>query len=513
VNGAIIGLYYKPLLLTTYSILYSLFGANSFFYHFFQLILHISNTILIYILFTRFFKKELAFILSLLFLIHPLNADTVDYVANLQDVMFTFFGLLAMYIVIFKKQKPLTLFLAGLSFFLSLLSKETGVAFCVMIISYCFLFEKNKLKNYSIIMISLVIFYGIIHLAVIGSGFSTNQPFPIMRESLAVRLLSIPAIIVYYVTTFFYPMWLSLDHQWVIKTVTVKQFYLPLFMVVILLCLLYFFFYHIRKSIERVHLLTFFSIWFLIGLLLHLQIIPLDYTVANRWFYFPIIGLLGIFGVMIMQIHSKIYIRLLLTFCVLLIILLSVRTIIRNSNWYNGITLATHDLQYSPEDYSLESYLGVQYYNLGQYDKARNHFIRSTGLAPYWDLNWNYLGEVYEREGDAQNNKQLINKAKQMYFIAIKNSVNDEIPYDNMAHLLVFSADLSTESFIKDSLKKYPHGSELWYYLAIYELSKHNKQAALEDARNAYMSNPYNQDARNLYAALVNGTNVDIQIK
>ena len=88
-NGSIIGLYYKPLLLTTYSILYSFFGTNSF-YHFFQLVLHISNAILVFLLFTRFFKKGLALVLSLLFLVHPINADTVDYIANLQDTMFTF---------------------------------------------------------------------------------------------------------------------------------------------------------------------------------------------------------------------------------------------------------------------------------------------------------------------------------------------------------------------------------------------------------------------------------------
>ena len=360
----------------------------------------------------------------------------------------------------------------------------------------------------------MAILYGVIHLLVIGNGFSNNQPFPIMREGLQIRMLSIPAIISYYLTTFFFPLHLSLDHQWVVKNITAEQFYLPLFVVILLLILLSFIFFQLRKNIQHVRLLTFFSLWFLFGLLLHLQIIPLDYTVANRWFYLPVIGLFGIFGVIIMQVSAKKYERCLILFGILLILLFSVRTIIRNSNWYNGMTLATHDLQYSPEDYSLESYLGVQYYNLGQYDNAQKHFIVSTELAPYWDLNWNYLAEVYEREGEAHNNKQLINKAKQTYLIAIKNSVNDETPYDSLAHLLVFSGDPSAaQSFINNSLKKYPHGSELWYYLAIYELSIHNTQSALSDARNAYISNHNNQDAISLYSALLNGSKVNIQLK
>lgn len=513
-NGAIVGLYYKPLLLTTYSLIYILFGANSFFYHFLQLIFHISNAILVFILFTRFFKKELAFILSLFFLVHPINADTVDYIANLQDTMFLFFGLLSTYFVIFAKKKPLTLALVSVSFFLSLLSKETGVAFAFVIVGYCFLFEKQKLKWYIFLISLLVILYGILHLAIIGNGFSGNQPFPIMRTNLPIRLLTIPMICMYYLTTFFFPVHLTLDHQWVVKDLSFTQFYVPLGIDLFFLAAMLGVFFIIRNHFQNKKLFIFFSIWLLIGLTLHSQIIPLDYTVANRWFYFPIIGLLGLFGVVFTSLKiNKKYTVSLLACSIVVILLLSLRTVIRNSNWQNGITLASHDIRYSPKDYSLESYLGVQYYNQGNYTEAEKHFLRSTQLAPYWDLNWNYLGEVYERVGETQGKKQLVTKAKQMYRIAIKNSVFNETPYDTMAHLLVFSADPSAESFITDSLKKYPHDSELWYYLAVYHLSKHDKQSALAAVRNAYLSNPTNQEAITLYSALLNGSNVNIQLK
>lgn len=513
-NGAIIGLYYKPLLLTSYALVYSLFGSNSFVYHFLQLILHISNGILVFLLFTKFFKKELAFALSLVFLVHPINADTVDYIANLQDVLFTFFGLLALNMVIFKNKNRITLFLTGLYFFLSMLSKETGIAFAVIIVCYMFLFDKTNSKRYSLLIISLTLLYITIHLAIIGNGFSQSQPFPIMRASFPVRLFTIPAIIAYYVTTFFFPVYLTLDHQWVVEYPTIAQFYVPLIIDGIFFGLIVFLYFLIKNNRKEYKIFFFFCVWFISGLVLHLQIIPLDYTVANRWFYFPIIGLLGICGVLFTALYPKKLLakNILLLLVFLLIAVFSVRTIIRNSNWYSGMSLATHDLQYSPEDYSLENYLGVLYYNLGNYKLAEKHFQRSIQIAPYWDLNRNYLGEVYERVGESKGNKQLISKAKQTYLISIKNSINDETPYDNLAHLLVFTADKNAYSFLVDSLKKFPHSSELWYYLAIYELSNHHRQEALIDAKNAYINNPSNQDAVSLYSGLLNGSTINLQI-
>ncbi|MGH7203480.1 MAG: hypothetical protein ACREHC_03495, partial [Candidatus Levyibacteriota bacterium] len=41
-----VGLYYRPMLSTVLSIIYSLFGANPFFFHAIQLLFHISNVVL-----------------------------------------------------------------------------------------------------------------------------------------------------------------------------------------------------------------------------------------------------------------------------------------------------------------------------------------------------------------------------------------------------------------------------------------------------------------------------------
>src|SRR5258708_3970813 len=45
-QGAFEGLYYRPLMTTVFSLLYTIFGTQTFFFHFFQLSIHILNAIL-----------------------------------------------------------------------------------------------------------------------------------------------------------------------------------------------------------------------------------------------------------------------------------------------------------------------------------------------------------------------------------------------------------------------------------------------------------------------------------
>lgn len=58
------GLYYKPLMTISFSALYTLFGPNPFFFHLFQLLLHIANTVFFYFILKHLLKNiRLSFIL------------------------------------------------------------------------------------------------------------------------------------------------------------------------------------------------------------------------------------------------------------------------------------------------------------------------------------------------------------------------------------------------------------------------------------------------------------------
>ena len=370
-SGGVVGIYYKPLMVTFFSLIYSFFGANPFFFHLFQLSLHIANTILVFFLFKHFFKINLGFILSLIFLVHPINNEAVVYISNLQDVLFFFFGMVA---VLFSlKTYSIKNFLLIIIFLLlSLLSKTTGLALLAIVFLGSLIFNHQLLKKNAIFLPLLFIFYIIIHILVVGIGFSKDQPFPIMRLSFLERLITIPSIIFFYIKMFVFPKDLAIGYQGVVKTISFENFYLPILVITSFVSLWSLLLYIIKKNKDNLKKLLFFSVWFVIGLLFHIQIIPLDFVVADRWFYFPIIGLLGIIGIAItiIKVDIKKYGLLVILLPIIIISILSIRSFIRNLDFKDGLTLASHDTQIVKDSYSLYAYYGVELYNAARYDEA-----------------------------------------------------------------------------------------------------------------------------------------------
>jgi len=311
-SGSLGGMYYKPMMSVFFSVLYTVFGETPFFFHLFQMIIHIVNSILIFLIFEqfleRFFKKRnhlypFIFIISLLFLIHPINVESVVYVSALQDVLCMFFGLLSLYILMkYEASSRFTILSLGL-LLLSLFSKETGFVFIPICLSYLFLFKRKQLYEYGLFLFLMVIGYAFLRFGIAQVGLSKQGISPIMRVDLLVRLMTMPAIIFYYLKTFFLPLTLSIAQHWVVLVPTVNKFYIPLLSDILFFCLIIMFaIFLFKKKSEYFHYYIFFFIWFICGLGFHLQLFPLDMTVAERWFYIPSIGLLGMIVIILLQL-------------------------------------------------------------------------------------------------------------------------------------------------------------------------------------------------------------------
>jgi len=195
------GVYYKPLLLTVYSLIYTFFGEQAFFFHFFQVLLFVANAVLVFLLFKKFINLHLAFILSLIFLVHPINQAVAAYIATLQDTMFFFFGMLALLVATTHKVKY-SQFIVFSLLTLSLLSKETGIAFVFIHFLYIAFFRKERMRSTAIISFLLLVSYGIVHFLAVGAQFAAPQMYHIGRLPFQERLLNIPAIIIFYLQTF-----------------------------------------------------------------------------------------------------------------------------------------------------------------------------------------------------------------------------------------------------------------------------------------------------------------------
>lgn len=485
-TGGLTGLYYKPLLTIVYSLIYSLFGPQAFYFHLLQIIVHIANSALIYALFRTFFTMRLALFLGVVFLVHPINTEAVVYAANLQDTFFFFFGLLALLYTNrdFKGFKNVGILFVLL--LLSILSKETGVLFLGVGFLYVLLLRKRNVFAFLLAALLVIWLYAILRFAIAGIYFSARNPiYPILKASLYERLLSLPQIVFFYLQTVIAPINLAISQHWVVKTIHVSNFFMPLAGDILFAGMILFGLFWVRKS--KKELLTayvFFLLWFAAGMLLHLQLFPLDVTVADRWFYFPFVGLLGMTGVAVqtIELKQKILRYILFVFACILILVLSFRTVIRNRDWKDGYTLYSHDIQYQPESYQLHNNLGVELFRRGNIDEAGIHYKRSVELFPYF-VNWNNLGNVYLEKKD-------IKRARKYYELAMRNG-NYHIAYENLALLLLkHESPKEANEFSKDAVQKLPNSSKLWMTLAVSEYRLGNRNDALFAAEQAIRLDP-----------------------
>lgn len=272
------GVYYKPLQTTFFSIVYTIFGPNAFAFHFFLVILYITNACLVFLFLKNFFRPVTAFILSVIFLVHPINSEIAFYISDLQEVLFFFFGILSMNIL----QRYTThkaFMLASLCIFASLLSKETGFLFLLISVLYVFMFKRNYVFTYCRYLIPAFIIYLVLRISSVGIFAHTVAFSPIQTLSLFIRMISMPAIFLFYLKTFFYPVALSISWRFAYTTISVSDFLLPLFIDFLFLCLLVYGGYVLHQKVSKKYtaLYSFFGFCFISGILFHLQIIPPGY--------------------------------------------------------------------------------------------------------------------------------------------------------------------------------------------------------------------------------------------
>ena len=79
------GVYYRPLMTTTFSVLYALFGANPFSFHLVQLLLHILCAFVLFLVLRYFLWSSTSLALALVFLLHPITSQAVFSIACTQS--------------------------------------------------------------------------------------------------------------------------------------------------------------------------------------------------------------------------------------------------------------------------------------------------------------------------------------------------------------------------------------------------------------------------------------------
>ena len=469
-GSSLSGWFYRPLVMTSFLLTKIVFGPYPLGFHLVQIAFHLISSVLVFFVFRELFFSEnkklsnpLSFILALIFAVHPANVESVAYIASVAEPLYTLFLLLLFWQIL--KQKKFTLMrnkslLIILLFLLALLTKEGALVFLPILFLYIFLFQKKKLSPVINLLLTGLLGYLFIRFAFFG--IQMGRPAflaPIGQASFGERLLTLPFILLSFLKTFFFPKILSISQHTVIRQVQDPSFSLSLIVVALffLSSLLFLF----KK---RSRLALFFFVWFIVSLAPVVNVVmALDMTFAERWLYFPMIGLLGFLGTVILSV-PKINKASQSIFIIFLGVaaLLGVRTMIRNRDWKDGFTLYSHDIKIHPESFDLQNNLGVELFRRGEKEKALFHFVKSVELQPKWTISNNNLGAVYENLEELEKAENYYKKSVELgdYYLA----------YENYALLLVKQERYQeAEDFLKNkALKKFPKNQKLlqiYYFL------------------------------------------------
>ncbi len=390
---------YVPLPVLSFAIEYHFFEYNPLSYHISNLLLHLGCTFLVFYFF-RLLKLDnvYAALGALLFGIHPMHVESVAWISERKDLLFTLFYLCSMifYLRYIKNQdrgwKLLSLSL--LFFILSLFSKIQAVALPLSLILLDYFLKrpfKSRLVYEKIPFLILSLLFGIAGVLILKRQgvLQINETYPLFqRIFFGFYALGI------YIVKFIVPFHLSAIYPYPIsihQSLPLIYYLIPLF-----LLLPGFFVY---RSARYTRTLVFGSLFFLLNILFLLQVVGAGPTfLADHYTYIPFIGLIFIVAWITEKIvKDKKGIRsIFLTVMAIVIVLFISLTSDRCKTWQNEITLWTDVIEKYPDEISAPyNNRGIVYSFLGQWDNAISDFSRAIEIDPTLELAYLNRANVY----------------------------------------------------------------------------------------------------------------------
>jgi len=278
---------YHPLTMLTIAFNYVISGTDPFSYHFINWLLHILNTALVFLFIYKISgrKNYVAAFASLIFGLHPMHVESVAWVSERKDVLYTFFFLLALlqYWRFLEIGKRSNIIFCFLFFILSLLSKPAAVILPVVLLLLDY--WKDRLFNWKMLVEKIPFFilsfiFGFITVKVQSADAIVSfDIYPLWS-----RFFFACYTIMIYAARFFVPYPLSAFHPYpAVDALGLSVWLSPIF-IIVLAALLW---------IKRKDKLVVFSLlFFIVNLLLVVQFVSIGLTiVSERYTYVPYIGL------------------------------------------------------------------------------------------------------------------------------------------------------------------------------------------------------------------------------
>ena len=296
---------YMPLAIFSYAIDYSLWGLNPIAFHTVNILLHVLNSILLFVFVKKLTGKEIAaFIAALIFTVHPMNVETVSWVSERSTLLYTMFYILSLFFYIKHINESKTkkyIYFSLIFFLLSVFSKPFAVTLPLVFIIFDYYYGikiniKNLLKKTPFFLISLA--FGLI---AIYATISTENLRDISSFNFLDRILMSTYSIAYYLINFFAPIKLNVLHPYPVKVngLLPWEYYASVLFLAIIVSLIF-------KNRNFKKELIFGALFFLATASVFLTSTPSggDFLVVEHFIYLPYIGFAIVSGIFFSKIFD-----------------------------------------------------------------------------------------------------------------------------------------------------------------------------------------------------------------
>ncbi len=336
---------YHPLTIATLALNFSLSGLDASSYLLFNYLSHLLNTALVFYFIWKISGKnyKVAFFTSLLFGIHPMHVESVAWVSERKDVLYTFFFLISLlqYWNYLQNGKRKWLWYSFFFFVLSILSKPAAIIlpFVLLLLDYW----KGRAINRKVIIEKIPFFLlGLLFAVITLKIQSTTAVVKLESYPLWSRPLFACYVYMIYLIRFIIPYPLSTFHPFP----PVENLGLPILLSPIFIIAIAGIIWYNRKN----KLLVFGSLFFFVNLLLVAQIVSIGSSlVSERYTYVPYIGIAFIVGMWLDKFKTPSAKTIFWISTVAITSIFGYISFGQTSVWKNSDTLWTNVIKYYPD--------------------------------------------------------------------------------------------------------------------------------------------------------------------
>ena len=398
--------YWHPLTWLSHMLDCQLYGLNPGMHHTTNLILHILNSLLLFLVFKQMTGAlwRSAFVAAL-FALHPINVESVAWVAERKNVLSTFFWMLTMlaYVYYSRRQGVWRYLLTLFMFLLGLMCKPILVTlpFVLLLLDYWPLgrlqFGQEKIVSNSVkdapekigfhgssaflLVLEKVPFFILSAVSVYLSVLSAKQHGIIASTDLTPITLRIAnALVSYlvYIGKLIWPQNLAVFYPYPRQIPIALSAGAGLTLLSISFLMIW--------ALRKKPYLGVGWLWYIGTLLPNIGLIQAGLwpAMADRWAYVPFIGIFIIIAWSVAELGMRWRLKkshvAIATVAVLLI--LTARTWSQVQYWANNFTLYEHAIDVTENNQVAHNNLGAALYLKGRVNEATVHFIEALRIVP-----------------------------------------------------------------------------------------------------------------------------------